>query len=388
MKLLMLSIEFPPGPGGLGTQAYQAALHLSELGWEVRVLTPQDHVDRATQIQFNAAQPFGVRTLSHVEPPLWEGVCRLLVAVWMMIRRRPDVLVAVGKQSVWLGAALSVLTGVPLAAFGSGSEFTGRSRLDARLNRWAFGRARHVIVVSQYTRTLMAAAGIRGASGADAAKVTLVPNGADARRYRPGIVTDGLRARLGIGKQRVLLTVGQLSERKAQDVVIRALPAILTKHPDVIYVLVGLPTRAQELERLAQDLGVREHVLITGTVPVDELVLYYNLADLFVLVSRRTEEGNVEGYGIVVSEAALCGVPAVVSSGCGLEEAVLGGRTALLVEPDDPRATAAAILSLLSDDSARREMGAAARERVLETGTWAQRAAVYGRILRRVVGGQ
>jgi phosphatidylinositol alpha-1,6-mannosyltransferase len=184
------------------------------------------------------------------------------------------------------------------------------------------------------------------------------------------------------------LTVGQLSERKAQDVVIRALPAILTKHPDVIYVLVGLPTRAQELERLAQDLGVREHVLITGTVPVDDLVLYYNLADLFVLVSRRTEGGNVEGYGIVVSEAALCGVPAVVSSGCGLEEAVLGGRTALLVEPDDPRATAAAILSLLSDDSARREMGAAARERVLETGTWAQRAAVYGRILRRVVGGQ
>jgi phosphatidylinositol alpha-1,6-mannosyltransferase len=216
----------------------------------------------------------------------------------------------------------------------------------------------------------------------------VVPCGADAQRYYPGLDAGQLRKRLGIGERRVLLTVGQLSERKAQDVVIRALPALLRAHPELAYVMVGLPTRAQELEELARELGVRERVLVAGAVPADELPLYYSLADVFVLVSRRAQDGNVEGYGIVVAEAALCSVPAVVSRGCGLEEAVIEGRTALVVEPNDPCATAEAIGRLLADDGLRKEMGDAARLYVLESGTWARRMAVYDRVLRRVVRGQ
>lgn len=382
MKLLIVSIEFPPGPGGLGTLAYQAALHLSESGWEVRVLTPQDHVDAAARTRFNSVQPFDVCSILHVEPPAWEGLRRLSVALGMMALKRPDVLLAVGKQAVWLGAALSQLTGVPLVVVGAGSEFTARSRLGLRLNRWAFGRARHRIVISEYTRTLMTSIGVGRVDGA----TTLVPCGADDRRYLLGLETRALRERLEIGNRRVLLTVGQLSERKAQDVVIRALPDILREQPELVYVMVGLPTRAHELERLALQLGVREYVRFVGAVPMDDLALYYNLADLFVLVSRRARDGNVEGYGIVVAEAALCGVPAVVSRGCGLEEAVIEGRTGLLVEPDDPRAVAAAVQRLLGDDSLRREMGQAAHDHVLQRGTWAQRIAVYDDILRHVTG--
>jgi phosphatidylinositol alpha-1,6-mannosyltransferase len=362
--------------------AYQAALHLSELGWVVRVLTPQDHVDCFARTRFNAEQPFGIRYISHVAPPLWEGVRRLFVALWMIVSGRPGALLAVGKQAVWLGAALSLLTGLPLVVVGAGSEFTEHSRLGQFLNRWAFGLARHRIVISEYTRQLMVGAGI----SAVASRTTVVPCGADDQRYRPSPENGELRERLGIGSRRVLLTVGQLSERKAQDVVIRALPAILLKYPELVYIMVGLPTRARELERLAVELGVREHVLFAGVVPMDELALFYNLADLFVLVSRRAQDGNVEGYGIVVAEAALCGVPAVVSRGCGLEEAVLEGRTGLLVEPDDPRATAAAILRLLADDSLRWGMGKAAQCHAQETGTWAWRMAAYDRILRRVIG--
>ncbi len=378
---MILSIEFPPGPGGLGTLAYQAALHLSEMGWKVQVLTPQDHVNRPARIQFNAEQPFDVRYISHVEPPLLEGLRRLLVALWSIRRKRPDVLLAVGKQSVWLAAALSRSTRVPFLVVGVGSEFTVRSRLHRYMNKWAFGRAHHRLVISRYTQQLMEEAGIGGA-------MTLVPCGADALRYRPGLTTRDLRAMLEIGEKSVLLTVGQLSKRKAQDVVIRALPAVLAEYPELIYVMVGLPTRMRELKQLAQELEIRAHIRFVGAVPTDELPFYYKLADLFVLVSRRTEDGDVEGYGIVVAEAALCGVPAVVSRGCGLEEAVLEDRTALLVDADDPDATAVAILRLLSDERLRKKMGGMARRYMLEKGTWAQRVALYDRALKRVVGGQ
>ena len=79
-------------------------------------------------------------------------------------------------------------------------------------------------------------------------------------------------------------------------------------------------------------------------------------------------------------------MPAVVSRGCGLQEAVLEGQTALLVESDDPDATASAISRLLSDDMLRGRMGEAARWHALRTGSWAKRIAVYDRVLRRAAG--
>jgi len=113
----------------------------------------------------------------------------------------------------------------------------------------------------------------------------------------------------------------------------------------------------------------------------DELTAIYNLADVFVLMSRRTAGGDVEGYGIVVQEAALCGVPAVVSRDCGLAEAIRDGETGLSAPPDDPPATAAAILSLLDDPGRRHAMGRRAREVALAA-TWAERVAEYDRALR------
>ena len=92
----------------------------------------------------------------------------------------------------------------------------------------------------------------------------------------------------------------------------------------------------------------------------------------------------MEGYGIVVQEAALCGVPAVVSRDCGLTEAIREGETGVSVPPDDPEATAAAIIALLDDDAARQRMGRRARE-LAACVTWADRVADYDRLLREVL---
>jgi phosphatidylinositol alpha-1,6-mannosyltransferase len=249
------------------------------------------------------------------------------------------------------------------------------------LNRWAFGSARQVIAISQRTRQLMVDADI------PASKIVVVPCGADAGLFYPGLQTDRLRARLGIGGSRVILTVGQLSERKAQDVVIRALPRVLQAHPHVVYVMVGLPTRRTELERLARDLGVGECLVFAGVVPTDELPYYYNLADLFVLPSR-TARGQVEGYGIVAAEAALCSVPVVVSRDSGFAEAATDGESASpprwgLVTPDDAFEMADVIVRLLGDDALSADMGGAGRRYILDTATWARRMERYRDILER-----
>ena len=101
--------------------------------------------------------------------------------------------------------------------------------------------------------------------------------------------------------------------------------------------------------------------------------------------SRRTEGGEVEGFGIAVVEAALCGKPAIVSNESGLVEAVVPGMTALVVDPEHPEMTAAAIKQLLIDDQLRQEMSVAARQHALEAATWRQQIKKFDHHLRKLI---
>ncbi|MHC4559528.1 MAG: glycosyltransferase family 4 protein [Planctomycetota bacterium] len=376
--MLIFSIEFPPGPGGLGTLTYQIALYLAKTGWQAAVSTPQDHVSSGQIDRFNASQPFEILSLKRVEPSALEGIYRLGKAMNSVRRYRPDVVLAVGMQAVWLGATISHLTRVPLVSVGGGTEFLRKSRTERTITRWAFGRAQSLVAISNYTLGLMSAMGI------DVSRARVIPPGADGDLYIPGLPTDRLRNRLELADSKVILTVGHVSKRKAQDVVIKALPIVLKDCPDVKYLIAGLPTRRKELRQLAADLGVDDHVVFLGQVPREELPYLYNLADVFVLVSRRSS-GQVEGFGIVAVEAALCGTPAIVSRNCGLEEAVVENETAFAVNPDDPEATAKAITQLLADDDLRMRMGRAALHHAVENSTWDRCASMYDALLRNLV---
>jgi phosphatidylinositol alpha-1,6-mannosyltransferase len=380
LRLLSLSIEFPPGPGGLGTLTYQIAAYLAKAGWQVAVSTPQDHVSSHQIDSFNASQPFEILSLRHVEPSALEGIYRLGKAMNSVRRNRPSVVLAVGMQAVWLGATISRLAGVPLVAIGGGTEFLRKSRTERAITRWAFGRAKSLIAISNYTLGLMSAMGI------DVSRASIIPPGADGDLYTPGLPTDRLRNRLELGDSRVILTVGHVSKRKAQDVVIRALPSVLKDCPKARYLIAGLPSGRKELEQLAVDLGVDDHVVFLGQVPQEELPYLYNLADVFVLVSRHSS-GEVEGFGIAAVEAALCGTPAIVSRNCGLEEAVVENETAFVVDPDDPEATAKAITQLLTDDDLRLRMGQADLHYSVENATWDRRLRSYDILLRNLVSG-
>jgi phosphatidylinositol alpha-1,6-mannosyltransferase len=161
-------------------------------------------------------------------------------------------------------------------------------------------------------------------------------------RFTPG---DGspLRARLGLDDKRVLLTVGRLasSERyKGHDRVIDAIPDLVRRGLDVVYLIVGEGDDRGRLATLAHDIGVADRVRFLGTLATQELADAYRIADLFVMPSTG------EGFGIVFLEAMVSGTPALGLAAGGAPDALADGAlgTCLSVEDDLP----AAIFGLLA----------------------------------------
>ncbi|MEO1367766.1 MAG: glycosyltransferase family 4 protein, partial [Acidobacteriota bacterium] len=285
---------------------------------------------------------------------------------------------------VWLAATVLPWLRVPFVAVGHGVEFGARSRFARWLNRRSYKKAAAVVTVSEYTRRRMLESGV--APQRDA----VIPNGADAGTFSQlsESALGEFRSRDLIAQpdRRLLITLGRVGRRKGQDLVVRALGRLQENHPDLHYVLIGLPARGDEIETLAAELGVADRVHLLGRQPVDTVRAHLSSADLFVMPSRHTDDGDFEGYGIAVVEAALCGLPAVVAGDSGLAEAVEDGETGVVVPPDDVDALTAALCELLSDGPRRRRMAADARDRALAEKTWRRRGAAYDRLLGDVAG--
>jgi phosphatidylinositol alpha-1,6-mannosyltransferase len=381
MHLTILSSEFPPGPGGIGAHAYHLGAGLHRLGWGVSVITSQDYASVEEISQFNRSLPFRVVRFRAVPTTPLKALYRWSTTRKIVGKSDTSILVATGAKSVWIAARVACAFGLPWVAIGHATEFGVAQGFQRKLTINAYESASAIICVSRYTEKTMLAMGIHPQVS------TVIPNGADHRRFRilQRSQVEEFRRSLGFGDAHLLLTVGNVSDRKGQEIVIRALPGVLAVRPNTYYLMAGLPSKKEELSRLASELGVAAHVHFLGRVESSRLVSLMNACDLFVMTSQHTSDGDFEGFGIAVVEAAFCGKAAVVSGGSGLEEAVLAGETGLVVPQSDPGATAAAILRLLGNPERHSAMAAAARCRALREQTWQARVDEYSQILKSVL---
>jgi phosphatidylinositol alpha-1,6-mannosyltransferase len=201
-------------------------------------------------------------------------------------------------------------------------------------------------------------------------RIAVVPPGVDTARFRP--LDDGQKhkARQLFGLRTdgpLVVSVSRLVPRKGMDVLIRAGAALMTSFPDLTIAIGGVGRDHSRLQRLIDSLGAPVHLL--GRVEEQALPDLYGASDVFVMACRDRWHGlEQEGFGIVFLEAAACGVPQIAGRSGGAAEAVVGGRTGIVVDdPADPGEVAAALRSLLADPGLRASMGEAARQRVVES---------------------
>ena len=373
-RVLLLARVFPPRVGGIERFIGELYRRAAMRGLAVRVITPWEP-GAAT---FDATGPLNISRFG--KPPPFRDrfygplVPMLLRAVLEIKRFRPDEIHCDQLDSAIVAWLLKGLFAVPYTTFAYGMEVTeGRLR---RLRNRVFRNADAVIAISQHTRELLARD-----VGLPADRLHVIYPAVDVETFTPGVKPAELARRLGLTGRRVVLTVARLSscERyKGHDTVIRALPAILSQVPEATYLMVGDGPDRSRLEGLARRVGVAHRVVFAGSVPEQALPDYYNLCDVFAMVSRRrsTRGGGYrsEGFGIVYLEAAACGKPVVGGDVGGVAEAVENGETGLLVDPTSVEATAQALVLLLRDEALARRLGANGRQRVCTHFTW-ERAA-------------
>jgi len=182
---------------------------------------------------------------------------------------------------------------------------------------------------------------------------------ADASAVRASTIRYGLRPPLIPAVERsphLLVAVGRLEPQKGVDVLLRAMRPVVAEVPDVRLQIAGEGGQRAELERLAADLGLGDHVAFLGQQT--DVIGLMARASLFVHAARW------EGFGLVLLEAMAAGTPTVATSVGGVPEVVADGETGVLVAPEDPVALASAIVALLRDPDRARAMGVAGRSRL------------------------
>jgi glycosyltransferase involved in cell wall biosynthesis len=191
-----------------------------------------------------------------------------------------------------------------------------------------------------------------------ARRVSVVHNGVDVERFRPGVARGALRAALGVRPGvPLLITTSQLTAIKGHRFLLEALAALETR-PAPVAVLVGTGAQADALASRARDLGVDGRVRFLG--------FRRDLPELLDEAAIAVQPSLQEGFPNSVIEFMAAGKPIVASRLAGIPEAVEDGVHGVLVPPGDAGALARALGRLLGDAEAAREMGAAARRRAVE----------------------
>ena len=255
-----------------------------------------------------------------------------------------------------------------------------RYLLRRRIEQQNLRRSRAALVLSDYSKRELLKLSYPDA------QITVVPGGVDTERFHPAALPKSeIRRTLGLPEDRpLLLSIRRLAPRMGLDNLLRALPAVLAARPDILLLIGGQGPERAALEALITRLNLAGNAKILGFIPDDQLVSYYQAADLFVLPTVA-----LEGFGLVTTEALACGLPVLGTDAGATPELLAPLDSRLIVPGATPAALSAGILSFLNDaDWPLALTPARLRAYVLENYTWdrhiAQTEHLYTALLTRI----
>ena len=386
-SVLYTAFDVVPSPKGASTHITYFTRGLVQAGYRVQLVTAGDpalpekgeycgasilRIPAGGDANFlERAMAFGEAVLRHLEtaPPyavahfrsVWDG----LAIVQARARFGYKTLFEVnGLPSVELKYHYPALKGTPLLAKIRQQEIAALLLADA------------IVCPSGVTRAFLASLGV------PRERIVVIPNGVDTRLFTPQPASPAA----GVPS---LLYIGTLADWQGLDLLLQALPMIVTEIPVKLRIVGrGRGRQRKDLQKHIHKLGLAEHVSIEPAVPHHQVPALIAQADVCVAPLAYNDRNVTQGCcPIKIIEYMACARPIVAANLPVARELVRENVDALLFAPDDPDDLARCVSAILNDAPLAQRLAAAAGERARQRFSWreAQKrlVKVYESVVRR-----
>ena len=365
-KTLIITLEYPPTVGGIATYVHDLANALT--AERVVVLAPRHPAGK----DWDSNVTYKVIRKNMLFPRfIWPRWVRLAWQVFWITRKEKIELLMVHHvlPAGYAAVLMKIFKKIPFLLFSHGTDV-----IAGAANPW---KRRMVNMVAKHAekiffnseslerRFLQIAPDYRWKS------LVLYPcPEEDFLVPPPNEETQQLRGRYALNGKKVLLSVGRLADGKGFQHMVRLLPEIVRRVPNLVWVVVGDGPKKQYLVEQIQKNSLQNVVRFIGEVPHGQLRQYYYLADAFCVLTHP-DEGREEGLGLVFLEAAAAGLPIVAGRSGGVEEGVLHEQTGLVVDIyKGDQSVIDAIVKVLTDTEYAKTLGDAAKARIKKDFNW------------------
>ena len=225
-----------------------------------------------------------------------------------------------------------------------------------QIDRWHTWMADHVLSPSEFIKQCM----VRYEK-APAERITVLPHGFDFELMKPSLSAEGrkaLREEIGGDSNFLIGTVARLNVEKGHEYLFQAVPGVVKKHPEALFIIVGAGPRREELEAMVADLKITDYVKFLGW-RWDA----WNLIEAMDLIAHPSLH---EPFGIIYVESMALERAVVTTSGSASPEIIDDGETGVIVPPRDSVALERAMLEVMRDPGRAHEMGREARRRAVD----------------------
>ncbi|MCC7357269.1 glycosyltransferase family 4 protein [Candidatus Uhrbacteria bacterium] len=348
-RLVLVTLDYPPEVGGVAR--YVSEL-VQEAAGRMRVVVPEEH-------QTDGPGHVMALPMFQTQKPVWWPLVRLFRT---KIATDEQVLISHVFPVGFAAWIARIFGGPEYSLLFHGLDLKLASSTWKRfLLRLICKRARALFVNSQATANLL-----QERCAPDNVKSIIITPGIRLREKKE---QKQARKKLGLGDEmKIVLTVSRFVPRKGIDVTIQAMAKIQSEL-SVRYVVIGSGTDRGRLEEMAKTVGVD---VMWVSANDEQKWDWFFACDIFCMPSRETAD-DIEGFGIVYLEAAMAGKPTIAGCSGGAMEAVIDGKTGILVDPTSAEEVAQAIRTLLVDTEQAAKIGKNARERVLSQFDWESR---------------
>lgn len=281
-----------------------------------------------------------------------------------------------------VSAVYHQISGIPsvLKVYGTDLVFLKRFKLRS-LGKYILNKHDSVIAISDYTKDYALS------FGADPDKILVFPVGSNYPIIHSPVSLDNFKGKWGISGRPVIFTVHRLIPLKGTSFLIKAMSKIVSVHPDALLVIGGEGPERNMLESLTISNHLEHNVLFAGLVPNEELPLFYEACDVYVIPSITDKWGNAEGLGMPALEAMSYGKPVVGFDSGGPGMTINDGSNGFKVPEKDWEAMADKIILLLSDPVLRNKIGVTGKSIFNDEYRWNKVGQRYAEVLNNAVKG-